>query len=127
MDCIEEARRGLEAIGCEGEILVVDNGSVDATAALAAKAGARVVEERRRGYGSALGRGIREATGDIIILGDADGSYRFDSIEPLVAAIEDGADLVVGSRLGRDLEPGAMPWLHRRVGTPAIVARLPRH
>ena len=90
MDCIEEARRGLEAIGCEGEILVVDNGSVDATAALAAKAGARVVEERRRGYGSALGRGIREATGDIIILGDADGSYRWMLTRGLAMRNEEG-------------------------------------
>jgi glycosyltransferase involved in cell wall biosynthesis len=118
--CVLEARRGLEALGAEPEVLVVDNGSSDATARVAAEAGARVVPERRRGYGNALWRGIREARGEVVILGDADGSYRFDELEPLVAAVEAGADLVMGSRRRGSIEPGAMPWLHRRVGTPVL-------
>jgi glycosyltransferase involved in cell wall biosynthesis len=111
--CIAEARAGIEALGHEPEVLVVDNGSTDRTAQVAAAAGARVIPETRPGYGSALGRGIREATGDFIVLGDAD-------LGPLLAPLEQGADLVMGSRLRGRIEPGAMPALHRYLGTPVL-------
>ncbi len=117
---MEEARRGVEALGAEPEVVVVDNGSRDGSVGAAGAAGARVVEERRRGYGNALSRGIREAKGEILILGDADGSYRFDALGPLVAAVDAGADLVLGSRLRGRIDPGAMPWLHRHLGTPIL-------
>lgn len=118
--CVGEARGGIEALGHEPEILVVDNGSTDDTARVAEAAGARVIREDRPGYGSALDRGIREATGDFIVLGDADGSYRFDDLGPLVEPLERGADLVMGSRLRGHIEPGAMPALHRHLGTPVL-------
>ena len=118
--CIAEAREGIEALGHEPEILVVDNGSTDRTAQVAEAAGARVIPEPRPGYGSALDRGIREATGDFIVLGDADGSYRFDDLGPLLAPLEQGADLVMGSRLRGRIEPGSMPALHRYLGTPVL-------
>ena len=92
------------------ELVLVDNGSTDDTARVAEAAGARVVREDRPGYGSALDRGIREATGDFIVLGDADGSYRFDDLGPLLESLERGADLVMGSRLRGRIEPGAMPF-----------------
>jgi len=121
-DCIAEARRGVEALGpdYQAEIVVVDNGSTDKTRDVAERAGAHVISERRRGYGSALGRGIKDATGEVVVTGDADGSYRFDRLGPLVEPVLAGADLVVGSRLKGRLEPGAMPWLHRRLGTPVL-------
>lgn len=118
--CVEEARRGLPAHGFEAEVIVVDNGSTDRSVVVAKAAGARVVVERRRGYGSALWRGIRESQGDVIVLGDADGSYSFEDLAPLVAAVDQGADLVMGSRLRGTIEPGAMPFLNRYFGTPAL-------
>jgi len=121
-DCVREALRGLRALGRDGEVVVVDNGSTDGSARIAAEAGARVVHEPRRGYGSALGRGMREAAGDIVVLGDADGSYRFDDLGPLVRAVEAGADLAMGSRTRGRIEPGAMPFLNRRLGTPVLTA-----
>jgi len=120
--CVREALAGLRALGRDGEVVVVDNGSTDASAAAASAAGARVVHERRKGYGSALGRGMREARGDVVVLGDADGSYRFDRLGPLVHAIEAGADLAMGTRLRGTIEPGAMPFLNRRLGTPLLTA-----
>ncbi|MGH7163857.1 MAG: glycosyltransferase family 2 protein, partial [Planctomycetota bacterium] len=118
--CVLEARQGIQALDREGEVLVVDNGSTDGSVRMAEAAGARVVIERRRGYGAALHHGIREARGEILLLGDADGSYDFEHLAPLVDAVEKGADLVVGSRLRGRMEPGAMPWVHRRVGTPLL-------
>jgi len=119
-DCVREAREGIAALGREGEVVVVDNGSTDGSVAAAEAAGARVVAERRRGYGSALARGIREAKGGVVVLGDADGSYRFDRLGPLVEAVDGGADLVLGSRLKGTIEPGAMPRLNRYLGTPLL-------
>lgn len=121
-DCVREALRGIAALGRDGEVVVVDNGSTDSSARVAAQAGARVVHEARRGYGSALGRGMREARGDVVVLGDADGSYRFDDLGPLVRAVESGADLAMGSRTRGRIEPGAMPFLNRRLGTPVLTA-----
>lgn len=121
-DCIAEARAGIEALGHEAEIVVVDNGSTDGSARLAEAHGARVIKEKRRGYGSALGRGIRAATGDVVVMGDADRSYRFDekTLGSLLWALAGGADFAMGSRLRGTIEDGAMPWLHRRLGTPVL-------
>src|SRR6188768_591914 len=76
-ECVAKARRGIAASGLPGEVLVVDNGSTDGTPELAAAAGARVVHESRRGYGSAYLRGFREARGRYLVMGDGDGSYDF--------------------------------------------------
>jgi len=119
-DCVFEARRGIERLGVPGEVVVVDNGSTDASVRLAAAAGARVVLETRRGYGAALGRGMREAQGEMVVFGDADRSYAFDDLKPFWERIRAGADLVMGSRLRGTVEPGAMPWLNRRLGTPVL-------
>jgi len=117
---VAEARHGLQAAGLTGEVLVVDNGSTDGSARLARDAGARVVREPEVGYGAALRRGIDEAACEIIVMADADGTYPLDRLGELVAPIvADGSDLVIGSRFTGS-EPGAMPTLHRRLGTPVL-------
>ena len=73
--CVEEAQLGLSRAGLPGEVLVVDNGSVDGSADLARQAGARVVDEAVPGYGSALRAGVRAAEGDILVMADADLTY----------------------------------------------------
>ena len=118
--CIAEAQAGIEALGVEGEIVVCDNGSTDGSPEIARRAGARVVHETRRGYGAALWRAVREAEGDIVIMGDADQSYRFDRLAPFVRGIDDGADFVMGTRLRGSIDEGAMPKLHRYLGTPVL-------
>lgn len=92
------------------DILVVDNGSTDATASVAAKAGATVVPEPRRGYGRACLTGI-EAAGDVdvIILMDGDRSDRPDELPLLMAPLLSGeADLVIGSRILGSYESGSL-------------------
>jgi len=102
------------------EVLVVDNGSTDRSRFLAEQAGARVVPEGRRGYGSAIMRGLSEAQGDFIVIADADNTYDFHDGAKLVEELKKGADFAIGDRLHGQIEEGAMPSLHRHLGTPVL-------
>jgi glycosyltransferase involved in cell wall biosynthesis len=121
---IDEAWRGIESTGMPGEVVVVDNGSTDASADIARDHGARVVHESRRGYGSAYLRGLAEARGELIVMADADGTYPLADLRPFVKLLEEGNDLVLGSRFRGQIQRGAMPWLHRWVGNPVLTAVL---
>src|SRR5262249_12220138 len=118
--CVEQARAYLERSGVAGEVLVVDNGSSDGSAEAAARAGARVVHERRRGYGNALRAGIGAAQGRFIVMGDADQSYDFSALDPFLEKLRGGADLVMGNRFAGGIAPDAMPALHRYIGNPVL-------
>lgn len=118
--CVHKAQEALERLLLRGEVLVVDNGSSDGSAEIAARAGARVVHESRIGYGRALTRGMAEARADWILIADSDDSYDLRDISGFVDALGAGADFVMGSRLRGDIRPGAMPWLHRWVGNPLL-------
>lgn len=119
-DCVHNSTEQLEGAGIYGEVIVCDNGSEDGSGLEAARAGARVVRESTRGYGSALRTGIRAARGEYIVMLDADGSYDLGAIAPMVAALRAGADLVMGNRFRGRLAPGSMPWLHQHVGSPLL-------
>src|SRR5262245_44606537 len=122
--CVTKALATLRALGLSGEVVVIDNGSTDASVAIAERCGARVVHEARRGYGSALMRGAEEARAPFIIMADADDSYDLTDLERFVRGLEGGSDLVMGSRIRGSIEPGAMPWLHRWVGNPVLTGLL---
>ncbi|MBI4597087.1 MAG: glycosyltransferase [Candidatus Omnitrophica bacterium] len=95
------------------EVVVVDNGSTDETAAVASAAGVRVAAETRPGYGEACRRGLREATGDVIVKLDGDGTYPLSAIEPLVQTLaRRQLDFVNGSRFPLQ-QPRAMSWVSR--------------
>jgi len=104
------------------DVFVVDNGSTDDTAKQATLAGARVIHEPRRGYGSACLSGAKAARdSDIIVFLDGDRSddpRQLDAIA--MPVVQDQADLVIGSRIGGVLEKGAMP-LHGQWGNRLIV------
>jgi glycosyltransferase involved in cell wall biosynthesis len=121
--CVSAARRALEENDLDGEVIVVDNDSEDLSAKLAANAGATVIHEQRRGYGSAYLAGLAQAQGKFVIMADADLTYDFNDIPRFVARLEAGADLVMGDRMD-NIEPGAMPWLHRYVGNPLLTGLL---
>ncbi|HJZ96110.1 MAG TPA: glycosyltransferase, partial [Candidatus Solibacter sp.] len=126
--CIRKARTALDEAGVRAEIIVADNGSTDASVAIAEREGASVVPVTSRGYGAALMGGIDAAKGRFIIMGDADDSYDFGEIPKFVQRLREGFDLVQGCRLesgGGRVLPGAMPFLHRWLGNPmfSVLAR----
>src|SRR6266511_5477595 len=117
-ECVTRARAVLDEGGLDGEVIVVDNGSADGSGGLARAAGALVVEEPRRGYGSAYLAGLAVAKGDYIVMLDADLTYDFREIPRFVQELEDGAQLVVGNRMS-SIAPGAMSLLSR-LGNPLL-------
>jgi glycosyltransferase involved in cell wall biosynthesis len=118
--CITKARRSMEELGIDGEIVVADNGSTDGSQSIAESLGARVVPVPERGYGAALRTGIAAAEGQFVIMADADDSYALDNLGPFVEALRGGADLVMGNRFAGGIEPDAMPALHRYLGNPVL-------
>jgi glycosyltransferase involved in cell wall biosynthesis len=117
--CVRAAFKGIELAGIAGEVIVADNDSEDGSAELAERAGAQVVREPRRGYGSAYIAGFRAARGRYILMADADLTYDFDEIPSFLALLREGADMVIGNRMD-NIHPGAMPWLHRYIGNPLL-------
>ena len=120
---IDQAREWLDKSGIDGEILVVDNRSIDRSVVVAKAHGAMVISEKQKGYGYALRRGLSEAKGKVIIFGDADGTYEFSDLgvfyEPLIT---NECDYVIGNRFAGRMEKGAMNATHR-IGV-TILSRL---
>ncbi len=122
--CIDKAKKVFSDLKIDGEVVVVDNGSTDNSAKIAKEHGARLIEEKKRGYGNAYIRGFKEAKGKTIVMADADNTYDLLEMPKFLDLINEGADFVMGSRLKGEMEPGAMPWLHRYIGNPALTFML---
>lgn len=120
--CIEKARQFLAQYGIAGEIIVADNGSEDGSAGIARQCGAHVVPVEDRGYGAALAGGIAAARGRFIVMGDADDSYDFKALMPLLEKLQGGYDLVIGNRFKGGIKEGSMPLLNRYLGNPVLSA-----
>lgn len=127
LPCLDEAEAlpsVLAGLPAGWPVLVVDNGSTDATADVARALGARVVVERRRGYGAAVHAGLVAARGDLVAFLDGDGSLDPDVLPGMAATVADGgADLAVGRRVPD--RAGVWPW-HARAGNAVIAALLRR-
>ncbi len=103
--------------------IVVDNGSTDSTAAIAAAHGATVVSEPIRGFGSACAAGLAAATADVVCFMDCDASLDPAALPLLVGYVERNEfDLVLGSRVARR---GAWP-IHARIANKALAANVRR-
>jgi hypothetical protein len=121
--CVAATSKAIDDGGYKGEVVVVDNGSTDGSGQLAMAAGARVIDEPRRGYGRAYLAGLAAARGRYIVMLDADMTYDAGELPRFVEALEDGGDIVLGDRM-QGIQPGAMPWLHRHVGNPVLTGLL---
>lgn len=121
---IREAVEDFLATGLVDEVVVVDNNSRDRTAEQAALTSARIVKETAQGYGHALQRGLREATGDLVILAEPDGTFIGRDIAKLLAYAGD-FDMVCGTRTTRELiwAQANMGWF-LRVGNWAVAKLL---
>ena len=99
------------------EVIVVDSNSTDGTPDIAARMGARVIQEPRRGYGRACLTGLAMANSpDVIVFLDGDYSDRPSELPILLAPITEGrADITLGSRLSSQTNPSALPW-HQSFG-----------
>jgi glycosyltransferase involved in cell wall biosynthesis len=127
LPCRDEAaalRRLLPMVPPEFAVIVVDNGSTDRTAQVAASFGATVVAEKRPGYGSAVHAGLLAAERDHVAVMDGDASFDPEELLPLLDDVLSGrADLAVGRR--RPVARGVWPW-HARAGNALLVAWLRR-
>ena len=118
--CIDKINKLFNDYKITGEILVVDNNSIDNSSKIAKSKGARVIFLKEKGYGNALKYGFLNANGEYIIFADADNSYNFSEIYPFIESLRNNYDFVIGNRYGGKIEKGAMPFSHRYIGTPII-------
>ncbi|MDX2051017.1 MAG: glycosyltransferase family 2 protein [Polyangiaceae bacterium] len=116
-DFVEWCHEGMKKAGVSGEILIVDSGK-DQTLELALAGGARVLKTPKRGLGRAYQDALPFIRGKYVVMGDCDCTYDFRELAPFVEKFRGGAEFVMGSRFRGFIEPGAMPPLHRYLGTP---------
>jgi glycosyltransferase involved in cell wall biosynthesis len=114
---VDWCHKGLRDAGRAGQILIVDS-STDRSPEIARERGAEVVQVPRRGLGRAYIDALPSITGDYVIMGDCDLTYDFRAVAPFIDKLDEGYEFVMGSRFAGEIEPGAMPRLHRYFGTP---------
>ena len=118
--CLDKCFTALKNLNIKFEVIVSDNGSEDGSLEIAKSSGAVIVNCEKKGYGNALLCGFKKAQGNMIIFADADDTYDFLKIPDFINAVEEDISMIIGSRFKGGIEKGAMPFLHRYFGTPAI-------
>jgi glycosyltransferase involved in cell wall biosynthesis len=118
--CVRKAMAALHEADITGEVIVADNGSTDGSVELARAEGARVIQIKEKGYGSALKGGILASRGEYVLMADSDDSYDFGHAGRFVNQLRAGSDLVMGNRFRGGISEQAMPFLHRYLGNPVL-------
>ena len=108
---------GFKRAGVTGEILLIDS-SDDTTPEIALANGARVLRVPRNGIGRAYQDALQHIRGQYVVLGDADCTYDFRDLGTFVSKLQEGFDLVMGTRFRGKMERGAMPLHHKYFGSP---------
>lgn len=121
---IKKAKEAIKKNKLSAEIIVSDNGSTDNSVKIAKKLGARVVFQKRKGYGAAYLKGLSAAKGRYIVMGDSDDTYDFRDIPKFIKPLREGYDVVMGSRFKGKILKGAMTWSHRYIGNPILSGML---
>lgn len=112
-ECVDTALKYVKDHNLNGEVIVVDNGSTDGSGEEAKAHGAIVIKENRKGYGSAIRKGLKYSSGAVVVIGDCDTTYDFSDLDGFYYMIADGGyDMVIGNRFARKMEKGAMPITH---------------
>lgn len=118
--CIKKIKEVFTSQGVKGEIIVVDNGSVDSSKEIARSYGVKVILEPQRGYGAAYLQGLRQVKGRYIVIADSDNTYDFYNIPFFLEKLQEGYEFVIGSRFKGKIHKKAMPWLNRYIGNPIL-------
>ena len=120
--CIEKCIKVFETNNINGEIIISDNGSSDDSVNIAKSFGniVQVINCKEKGYGNALKYGFECANGKYILFADADNTYDFFEIPKFMNSLSNNPDMVIGTRLKGNIHKGAMPFLHRYLGTPIL-------
>ena len=120
--CVGEALGFLKRRGVAGEVVVVDNGSRDRSAAAARAAGARVAHEAQAGYGNAIIAGVEAAAGRYAILGDGDGEHDLGALDAFLDKLLEGHDFVFGNRFSGGSPPARCRFSGAASATPCFRA-----
>jgi glycosyltransferase involved in cell wall biosynthesis len=123
--CLDEVKKTVRQLGLAAEVIVVDNGSTDASAKIVFAAmkdfpELKLVEEKEAGYGRACLAGFKQARGKNIFMADSDSTYDFSEIPLFIEKLDQGYDLVVGNRFIKPMGRGVMPIHHKYIGNPIL-------
>lgn len=117
---INSIREVLKNADLTGEVIVSDS-STDRSPEIAKQLADKLIKHDKPGYGIAYLEGFELAVGEILFLADPDGSYDFEEIPNFITPIASGDyDFVIGNRFQGKIHPGAMPFLHQKLGSPAL-------
>jgi len=118
--CVNRAFGCFEGSSLAGDALIADNGSTDGSEQIADSLGAKVKDIADTGYVGARNGGIEHVLGTYVVMGDADDSYDFSSLDDFVERLSAGDELVMGNRFRGGIEPGAISPLRKFLGTPVL-------
>ena len=119
-DTIRRVKESFEKHNVNGEILLIDASSTDRTVDIAKELGAKVHIVPKVGLGYQYMCSIELIRGDYVVMGDSDGTYDFMELDRFIDKLDNGYDLVMGTRLKGTIHKGAMPWKNRYIGTPLL-------